>query len=199
MSTEAIIGYMDRNGEGTATLISLDGYPTGVGQALLDNWDDMAKAKSLIEQGQLIAIVGNPERYPKRAYSGLGRIVRVEGTDRLVSVLYLDEAELDSRYDGLLWPSGVPRDRWPVRLDRAGGFFERDWQSAAQYLYLLTPDGWFGKPRPWHDRDVKPVHTLIEEYRLMSAMEAPLHGSSSDPRCTGTLCYCPESADDTLR
>lgn len=56
MSTPALIGHLGRDGVGAVTLVTHDGYPAGVGQALLDNWDDMDRSRVLVAQGTMVAM-----------------------------------------------------------------------------------------------------------------------------------------------
>ena len=57
-------------------------------------------------------------------------------------------------------------DGFPTELTPNGqSFFEIDWRRkvSARYVYLLTPDGWFGKCLlPYRDNEVKPIPHMME-------------------------------------
>lgn len=56
-------------------------------------------------------------------------------------------------------------DGYPASLaPEETSFFDRRWPAYPEYLYLYTPDGWFGRSLVGGDTAVKPVAALIEAF-----------------------------------
>lgn len=124
MPTRSLVGYQDSDGHGSVVYVHLDGYPAGVGQTLLEHWDDPDKVKDLVDGGSI---------------------------HRLAARSTLDDVEYHS-VEG--YPVSLAPDETP--------FFDRSWHAYPEYLYLHTPDGWFGKSLLKGDTAVKPIAALIE-------------------------------------
>ena len=73
---------------------------------------------------------------------------------RLAARSTLVDVEYGPNVDG--YPASLAPDKT--------SFFDRSWRAYPEYLYLHTPDGWFGKSILRGDTAVKPVAALIEAY-----------------------------------
>ncbi|MCY4578432.1 MAG: hypothetical protein OXD31_05230 [Chloroflexi bacterium] len=72
---------------------------------------------------------------------------------RLSARTTLDDVEYGPQVEG--YPAFLTPDDTP--------FFDRNWDAYPEYIYLHTPDGWFGKSLQG-DTAVKPIAALIKAY-----------------------------------
>ena len=152
MGTRSVVGYIGRDGVGMATYVAMDGYPTGVGGNLLENWDDVESLGRLIGGGALSTIVGSsfPDTVAMldKYYDGRW----VEGSSFSQRVYYLGGS-----------------NEYPVDLEGSEGFFGRKWPWDIEFIYVLTPDGWLGCTCNMHEEDAphdpRPVSYMVADYR----------------------------------
>ena len=64
MSTHSYVGMVDEIGQNVNYIyVHFDGYPSGVGKELLDNFNSLKLAKELIDGGNCSSIRGMVDRY----------------------------------------------------------------------------------------------------------------------------------------
>ena len=159
MATCSVVGFIGRDGVGEVTYVAADGYPTGVGRVLLENFVDAESVKRLLEHGMIEDL----------------------GVSEIADVIALQDRHYEHR-----WVEGSSRrhrvfyrrgssDTFPIDLEPVAGFFDREWPRAAAYIYVLTPDGWLGCACLMHKRGERheptPLAYLVEEGRKQEELD----------------------------
>ena len=166
MGTRYILGIMGRDGKGVATFGKSDGYPTGVGRGIMENWDDAEKLEAVIRGGEIasFAVTYFPDTI--ESLSQWHEMRMIMGTEKEVPVFYFREG------------SG----EFPMELSRETGFFELEWAWDIEYVYLMTPDGLMGKWMWGEDARVLPVTQMISDYEGLMRQEAEYRAREREGR-----------------
>ena len=137
MSTRSLIGKLNPDNTVTSIYCHHDGYPTYVGRILMESYSDESQLDKLLALGDLSVLdhhIGRKHSFDK--HSG------VYGTPEYYG---------PTTPAGQHWCLFYGRDRGETGIsavthESIAAFLE--YQSDAEYCYLLTPDGWICYDNP---------------------------------------------------
>lgn len=127
MSTRCLIGKVEKNGKIRAIYCHHDGYLDGVGQTLVDYYNDESTIDELLDLGDLSVLGETPDTIPEYWTS--------------------DDTEVQAKMSSGEFCVSY-RDRGESNIDAKEYDSERDYYKAAnflwaEYIYLFKNDRWY--------------------------------------------------------
>lgn len=138
MSTRCRIGILNKDKSVTSIYCHCDGYLTGVGKMLVDNYQDVNKINELMELGNLSSLGKNPIQKPEKKQSDIKNIN--EWFEKMFAS-FDDPTRYDYCDSYKAW--GRDEEEWKPLVESLEETIEDFRDSDCEYLYLFKNNKWY--------------------------------------------------------
>ena len=139
MSTNSVVGYMREDGSIVSSYVHYDGYETGVGMTLLENYSTDERAFAVSTAGYFSSLSEDME-------ASLGKSVHTEKSDEFEGIIEFGEWLLENSHleFGYLWTEGKWMvSSWTTTVEGIGRFTEHSstWNGFSDLIPSFVREG----------------------------------------------------------
>ena len=139
MSTNSVVAYMRKDGSIVSSYVHYDGYETGVGMTLLENYSTDERAFAVSTAGYFSSLSEDME-------ASLGKSVHTEKSDEFEGIIEFGEWLLENSHleFGYLWTEGKWMvSSWTTTVEGIGRFTEHSstWNGFSDLIPSFVREG----------------------------------------------------------